>query len=101
MRVRSPLERERLADQRLQPPGRGLGEGGTCEFAQFRGRGTPAADESDLASFGCFIRDIGERATGHAERAEPTARAQQVEGSTADTAAHAVEDPHRCCPPSG
>jgi hypothetical protein len=45
-----------------------------------------------MPSFGLFIRDVRERTAGHAERAEPTTRAQQVEGGTADASAHAVED---------
>jgi hypothetical protein len=92
MRVRGPLERERLADQRVQPTGRGLGEGGPCQFAQLcRGR-TDAPDQTDLASLGFFVRDFRERAARNAERAEATAITQQVEGGTADASAHAIED---------
>ena len=60
MGVRRPLESERLADQRVQPTGHGLGEGAPREFAQFLGRQTPAPDQTDLASFGLFIRDVRE-----------------------------------------
>ena len=60
VRVRGPLEREGLADERMQPTGRGLGEGAPSECAQLLGRRTPSAYETDLPSFGLRVRDVDE-----------------------------------------
>src|SRR5690349_9178845 len=92
MRFCGLLERECLADKRLQPAGGSLGERGPREVPQFLRCGTPAANESGLVRISLFQRDVRERATGHTERAEPPARPPQVKGGPADAAAHAVED---------